>query len=770
MGHRRVRVVRCVVAVVISMLAALVPSVAAAQEELTQKEKQTDGVDPGPRPASVFAEPTKEPVDAPPPPGGRTELRRPVKGERASPCSPSTGLVFPGPLREGRIYTPATDSFASVMPWGGATSRYVFHPGTPHPDAVEAGADGTPQFSGTAGVDEHVLVQAHWWNDWVNSVIWSNVQVFIENVDGVQAQYSFDAINNPGTFKCYAGENPSVHRGYFERWIPLPSHLSAEPGFNVRVEIKSFLNLRGADQNTVHIGPHPQTGHTPSPNDETLGLIVDDGALVDDNGVADDLESLLLPGIQQQVNSILPGIQGANLNFGGTSLSVSNVSGQLTSLDLSLAPAPAQTNWVTPPPFHATLSALGGLVGKHIAFHPGPVLDFSGSPDDDSHLRIAATLSNLSLSGVISNSPFSADYSVSGNLHIRLRVSLDAIINDTVPWANVIIESISITNTSASADIHQWFYDLITNENKIVNFIWNGLGGSSGLLAGLMNSAGVTSQIMGGVNNLIAPRVDQIRDTLAVGTPIGLEIGEFDHTCGRMGCNGALAGEILMSQQGLEVVVEAAATGGDGRFPKTYRTVTGGDVDDHMAMRISPGGMAFDAGLLVHGKLMNQALNALGGSGLLDLDAVPLAGALATVRPEVAPIFLPTTSGQGSSADRIRIVIPNLQVSLSSGADFAIDAVADVDLELGNGGALVPDVDLSFSATPMWCVNQTLCGILSDPGVNQALNQLLTDLVIQPLVDNSLGSFQLPQFGPIGITDLELSEVGGHVGLFAKLG
>lgn len=711
-------------------------------------------------------------------------------GEGRPPAIPCTGvgdLTLPTfPVRQGSIYTPATDSFASALQSKPGIPRNVFHSGTPDPAAQSAGADWSPQFSYNADGKERLRVQAAWGNTSSIDVAVTEARVWLWSPSYGQAgPFKYYSTGPAPAFRCYK-DHPNQHNlGYLDAQVPLPAGLALEPGFNVRVEIVSFLALVGADQNNVHIGAKPADAGAKVENG-AMGAILDDNAVVESNGRPDDIESILKAQAPELLNGVLPTLNGKEIYFDADDhekkLSIHHASGNIGpgDIDVALTPTTKSLEWFQPPSFARAFCfwILFVPVCKTVTIHPAGYYRLSGESDDESHLRVTLTVPNLHFDGVAAFPPVSADVSLDATAHIVLLVRIDTNGGDTAPFVVASIDDAWLTDQSASADIHQAIYDLISNEDKLIDHLADAFAAQTGFLAGILNGAGVSALLTAKLNEKIKPAVDSIRDQLAAGFALpqgslGIDEVTFDHTCERLGCDGVYRGDVLLSQEGLEVSIGAAATGGGARFPKAYRPAPPTGIRDHLGERTSPDGLAFDAGVLVEAGFLDQILRVVSAGGLLDVSGADLDPQLSggTIAPEVAPMYVPSTVGLPGPAGKLQFVIPNLQLKFPT-AEFAVDVRAYVDATGVPGPGplqIQPTVDFTFEVHPLWCVANVLCGIFANPGPNAALNQFLHDKVLQPLVDDSLGTIGLPQLPFVRIVGAEVSEVGGHVGVFADV-
>ena len=480
-------------------------------------------------------------------------------------------------------------------------------------------------------------------------------------------------------------------RGIAQAWIPMTSAI--KPGFEVRVISRTFdyrepgaddpydrlgrndpdfaetaaqwLNW-GADNATILIGAEPKradsnlTGHTVFSETE---LFVDDGVIVDDNGLADDIETPLR-GALASVGSSISSISGKNLG----SLGLLG-----TSMKVLLAALWGYVNWVDV----KTQPYVEMYIGKSPVH--GPI-----QTNDERTLRIHANLGTYRMRAtwgslnILKNCTGWASMTAYANATAWLDNDLVAL------YPQVRLDDYSV-NTSAVFSMPigpafgpgAWSYCTVMWQ---VMFMLLDSADSHSIFGFNLNNTVVTS-----VNNAVGP---MLRDTVRLPAPSIPALGTasvsslWNNTCdARNGqwfnsiavtpnCQG---GDVSLTDDGIEAglyafVNDSYPLGFQPRFPYVYRyddqsvgAITRTHRDTSWTVR--------DFGLVVEDTMMNSILRALveGSSsgvrnGILDLNPSGWANTVSLeVHPKVAPIIAPIA---GQTVNEISLIIPDLEIGV----------------------------------------------------------------------------------------------------------
>lgn len=771
----------------------------------------------------VILQPT--PAETPPQSGtgdtGGAQSSREGESSPETPvatCNKSGTLDFPGQgpldksIRFGTIYTPANDSFVDTTRSSPSTPRRAWHDGTPDPVTQQTGASHAPDFSWTGDPStgaERLRVQAHWWQPYEGEALLSEARVTLWSPSAQAGPYVFKPDTNPNTsvLKCYKNYPNTANLGYLDVTVLVPAAVAVDPGLEVRVEIIEFANnsieLKGADQNMVHVGAKPGNANAPVeyPN-AALGAILNDTVLLDRNGEPDDLSAFLTPDL---VNStliqgfLLPSLRGASFSsenddgntvFGAT---INDLDVQLNTFDWAL-PAYRPLTRYEPLPDSIQLDPFTvRVVPPSIA-----VRDYNQPADDESALEIStvATITGR-LSGnyavwvgplLIAIIPFEVQVNPT-QVGARFQGLID--ISDTNKSLDVkaTVEDVYFATTpNFEVNILDAQYFSTQNQLRIAEFLQRNFRYyatsllQSGTWQTKINEAlgntlqGLTEQVFASLGTDLVPLPDGA---------LGFNMSRIAWTCVRLGCQG---GHVLLSPQGLEAAAHAAAIGpdvqhlrlgadpstlGPTRFPKVYWPSDTTPVPDLLATRTSPAGVNFDVGVLLDSHFVNQILRVLAAGRLFELTGVAIPGVISgDVYVEVAPMFRynPATGRFAVYLLNGRIVSwdPNAQFGI--GQEFSFDLVAEVGLTLKPDFKIDPSIAITRSRVePMRCKSQSLCGIYTASNLLNDLINFLRNQLINPLIDKSLGEIGLPEFGDLRVAQADVASLGGQLGLFVDV-
>ncbi len=696
-------------------------------------------------------------------------------GQTGDAQMPPVGTAY------GAIFSPATDSFVGTGPAG--SSRPVHREGSGTPAGT--GVDPAPEFaSGHNG--ETLRVQAHFWADPVNGPQFSMVRVRMASLTTSSAHtypfWTFAGGFHP-QFNCYADDESSGSNAFYFDWeVPLADGIVAEPGFSVKVEVLSFDGtvLHDSDVNTVHVGP-PPTG-TGEMVESAAGVALDEGVIVDTNGAPDDLESVLRSRFLPILDDMFEGLEEVDISltdqFGVPkgAFAIKEASGDL-SVDLWLEPTTTGSATVDPDPVFVLLHPLFGAPLPVVVPLP-PFVEPSGPDDDEYRLHARATLDDALFKGIVSYSPFGADWELGMDIDLELSVAIDTTANRLAPTADLRLEDIDIDVTHEHIDIWQWFYDLLVNEETLTeDLIVPVLESHSGPIAQMLLSGGPGGTLAGSVDGVLSRTFTNIDDVLGGGVTVGnggfgLLAPELQDTCDPLGCDGFGAGQVMLWQEGLDVLVDTGVTNlGTDRFTGVYDPDTG-DVGEAVHDRATDSGGHFDVGVILDAALLNQELDALASAGLLDLGLTLDGGIQVTTTPEVAPAFIPTEQLglAGPESAPLMLLLPNLQVDVG-GARFAVDVAAGVDASVDPGtGELIPEVDVALNVNLLQCPGlELVCGLINNDALLDAFEAAVVSLLVDPLVENSLGRITVPAVLELQLGSAHVAQLDGNVAVFADI-
>ncbi|MEZ5239587.1 MAG: hypothetical protein R2716_11820 [Microthrixaceae bacterium] len=681
----------------------------------------------------------------------------------------------------GSIFAPGTDSFVGRSPAG--SGRPVHDPGGGTPAGT--GVDPSPEFAdGQSG--ETLRVQAHFWDDPNTAPIWGMARVTIASLtDSTTRTYPFWTLAGGfrPQFKCYADDDqPLQHRFYFDWEIPVTPGIVAEPGFGVRFEVLAYdgLELRSADVNTVHVGPPPTGIGEVVP--ASLGVAMDEGVIVDTNNTPDDLESVLRAEVQPLIDDAYRGLAGFELPINNSAgvrkgnFTIKTVSGT-PAIDLSLEPTTTSSQTVPADPVVACLSP---IVGSNVCLVvPIPGHTEPSGPDDDEHrLHVRASIDDALFTGIVERSPVGADWELGFDLELELSVGIDIAAGGSAPEADVRLEDLSIDVTHEHIDIWQWLWDLLANEEALTeDLLVPVLENHGGAIGHALFEGQLGQDLVDTLNAVVADELTSLDGFLGDGVAVGSGGFGFQPlrwlpTCAPLGCDGFGAGDVLLWAEGMDVLAETGVTNlGSDRFEQVYDPETG-SVASAVHQRTTDTGGHFDIGAIIDATLLNQALSALGSSGILDAQA-NLQGTQVDLTPEVAPIFVPSQQlGLSDPGDPpLMLFLPNLQVELSGGARFSVDLAAGVDATVDAAtGDLLPSAVVALNISLLECPGFAIvCGLLSDAALLDAFESFVASEVVAPLLDNTLGRIAIPQLLQVQLGSAHVAQLDGNVAVYADV-
>jgi hypothetical protein len=741
-------------------------------------------------------------------------------------CNPNGTLNFPfadiltTDFRFGTIFTPANDSFVGTTTSTSDKPRSVYFDGTPDPITPLTGSSYAPKFTWrTSDKTEVLRIQAHWWQPHQGNVAASEARVHLWSPKNQAIIHTFKPNLNLSIspFKCYKNFPNVQNLGYLETDIVVPKDMAAEPGFNIRVEIREIsglnIQLRGADQNFVHIGLPPNNANEPiTAPDSALGLIMDDGALIDVNGEPDDLTSILTPSL---INSslvqgfLVPALNGRSISFSNDdntivfNADISGFNATLADYDLNIKSIRPRTVFAPPSDqitFQVPLVPVFPLFLAHfipitLDYTPPRILidDVNASPDDEGALSLKV---NVNLSGQIDGrftvykkiGPLDIGATIPFRATIRtlsLSATVSAVFDRSADQDSIAVRaSVDDINLNGMPDMSVEIMGIeVPGSDENVTAVKNFLRRNFRYIAlSIAQNPSLSATLHTAVNDTLDGLLETATGGLAAG-PISLPAGKLGfnifslyRTCVRLGCDG---GDILLAPDGgLEIALEAAALGPDpqkirpgaipvaanGKFPKVYRPSTLSAVPGLLDRRISPRGTHFDVGAIVDAGFVNQIQRVLAAGGMLDISNINLSSIKnGLIFPETAPIFF-------GSADRFNLLILNARLQ-SPEYEFSVDLGVNFGLSLTDSFEIKPSAAITLSRLePLWCVSQNWCGFLStgSAGYTELLN-FIRNNIVNPLLEKAFGIVKLPTFGDIRIHQADLGPVDGHVGMFVDI-
>ena len=658
--------------------------------------------------------------------------------ETADIAAPTDNTVFPGTL-----YSPTQDQFLSTT--------------TPH--VVYSG--GGMQLRTVGGVQQFHVV-GHLAERSLGFPL-NAYRPVLKIADLRGNAWSFIA-GSPDTdikIKCYADDAGAsgVTRGIVDAWLPLNGGgvNVAEPGFQVRFESVDSLTpnpifFLGGDQRTAHVAAAPLTYRSVVPN--ALAVGADDGFMVDrNNDPNDDLEATATVAIDSAADQVVNGVVGTNLNLFGNGVSLQ---------------------------FHVNSAHVDHGVVKDIDLVPTWK---NGSADDEYRLKVESRINGGK---------------VEGNFRWRVRIRIFGwTIIITIPFCYAKMKFVADTRIQAAIDISPTnpaglageleTYSNIDVYNKLF------LGGPLCMLANFVPNA-VVNDIVGrmiekkgtttiDLGEQIANLVGNLRPviTLPSGTGILARVGSFIRTCVPFGCDGHMAGDVLMSADGLEAGVNATMTDTKRstiffpqarRFPRTHTPTLTNSATNIVRDHNNP---PYDLAMAVSPTLLNQGLRSLTeGSrqnpnvGLLDLATPDL-----WAHPAVAPIFWEAPAAKRDLSMLLadyRFGTPDRRNS------WAVNLYAGTDVDFSPATASLhsgliatnPIVGVDIQVTSCSLVLYVLCSLI--PALATTLVNTLGNQVLPQLIGNTVGTIQLPQLGQFDPLNVDVRRVDEHLVVYVDLG
>jgi hypothetical protein len=194
----------------------------------------------------------------------------------------------------------------------------------------------------------------------------------------------------------------------------------------------------------------------------------------------------------------------------------------------------------------------------------------------------------------------------------------------------------------------------------------------------------------------------------------------------------------------------------------------------------------FDLGLIVNGASVNQLSRALtagsgDGTGLLDI-TTNLGGVGITIRPQVAPLYLPTVPSGWAASGPVNLLIPSIRSTTADPtfatnvADLQIGATAQVNTSTNH---LVPSPQSVIVAHPRFLRLAAGVNQAAEPpfttmqGTLNAISQLVPERAAQ-----LLGGVQIPDLNTFlanngqpsfVISHLSLGTYGGNLGIYLNI-
>jgi len=722
------------------------------------------------------------------PTGTGTVIQR---GTRAQAFFDADASVAGVQLEAGHLGSPSTESFV------GTAAPYTKYAG----NATIQDISGTPR----------LLVEGVLQDD--NAYAWDTLRprITIERLDGTSTVFT-DANATIDKY-CFAdvATGTSTRNGYFRAVLPITG--VGEPGFEVVVDVQGrdtlgLDHVLGGDTSLVKMGPPPaDAGDVVS---TALGLTLDDDIIVDRDNVTNDLESVINERLIPQVRSKLTKL-GETCGTCNNGLLIRLKKNQTLTppppdqdaafirfdtispgpIDVDLDFEPTRTSFVTttPPPIDININILG--IGVTLfTYQPAPVTQPNPSSglDDEARFTARLTIPRFTARGRFVYAPVSGDFQITGSANVELSVALNATPTGGLAVDLDIVDvgfNLLSGQDGTNIETDQWAYNGIVG--GVTNFLVNAINaiGGDGVWNTLDTAFNLSPKLSDAINtNVIDPAMLNVQQLLSNGVTLpngsGFTLPTFGLTpsCARLGCNGAGAGSILMSQQGIEVALKAAAqdrlpANADRKFPKVYAPSSPVTVTNLMASRTmyqTP--LDYRIGLFANGAFLNQLVRAVvepsptTGRGLLDVD-LTLGNLAVKVRTENAPMFVAGPFPGPLGIFPVSLWVPNLQVEVVGLGRYSVDLLVGVSASLD---PQTQKLRVGFSAT--YDVDTLSCTI--DLSLICLLPQVVLDYLKGPLTelltDRTVGEFSLPQGKDLNVTDFRLVRAGAHLAAYVNVG
>ena len=637
-------------------------------------------------------------------------------------------------------------------------------------------------------------------------------KVIVINSAGAETWHGVWNNSSDAEQKCYAGSTDR-REGYVRMWIPLDSTMASEPGFKVRVEIRSsggsngpacegliisgpFYNpftgqwecltqpfpsfmFWGADEVFVHLGVGATAPGIATIN--SVGVALDQGFMVDrpatDPG-PDDLE----PIARNLSASILPA-------------AIHN---------LPSIPIPPQYHFVVLPP-------LGGYyvdIDINELFAPNAKInDMDLVPigtDDEHQLQLSTGPTSLLVKGKVKlyanilvgiNVLGTCDFTINATADATLRATVN--LNATNSQIAAHINSVSATATVDSVDMDGTIWLLLgiipipIDCDVLANTVKNKANDKiKPALENLSSSTTIPTMIENMLNprlamtNLTTGPLSNLNLNLPGGGGISLSGGSYAKTCLQLGCNG---GDVLMWAGGLDLAADIGvnSTGSTGRFPHSARQSSSATLQADLHRRTRPDGQTFDIGAIISGGTVNQTFRAIADSGGLNLGQT---GPGTSALPAVPPIFVSNAPAGYPTAGAIKVYLPSYRVRTDTPAlaevsiDLRLGLTAVVDPVTGQATATVAGnisgKSLRLGTSINWTIDlQGLLQAINEPAYQAAvaLQQWIENDLINLLGANLLKPFTVPnlpqllgQNWVLGSSFIGTTQ-GGHLGIFVDV-
>jgi len=611
---------------------------------------------------------------------------------------------------------------------------------------------------------------------------------------------------------CYPSSSVTGDRGYAVVMVPMSPDL-VDPGFQLYAELiewdpwfqfganqweiaLAFAGPQywaGGEQITMHVGKMPQLSR--SALRPAVGAFIDKGLIVNDDGIASN-------DMQSTIESLMRTTIGNKM----ASFQTDDLVGQWAFDDLTPAAftdmtwegeGQASFGWDSANPPHGWDWAgfvFGGLLAQIIdvlatfkitSIERGTPESLSlsyvglGQGDSDSALKVGASFNDTKINGKLRLfSPFNCK----GSLQVDANAAFRAWVEEGSPATGVRTHGDGAFNNMSVHDWqmpwYNWARPSCVTGWGIARLIAKGLaikGATSavlGLLVGDGDEPAVLQKIINGLN--LPGKIS----SLSLPGGISPTFAGFRDSCATSACP---TDESFLQTLGLDVMADGnlGPNGGSWGSPwsAVYSPTVSTDVASQVRSHASSNGLR-DIGVIVNADLVNSALHDISAGGLLN---VSVAGN--DVKPSIVPMYLGSNT---SAATPFKFVVPDLRakiqglpvaLSIKLGVGATVDPVS---------GALDPTIEAVPEVEALDCqvdygsgygLAYGFCGHANNgnfglPTLPQIINQL-TEAVVTPLIDQSLGKISLPSLTAVtpGVAltfnTLEAQNRGGHIGLFA---